>query len=251
MHRFFIDHPAQPGDSIVFEAPASRQMARVLRLEPGARVIAVEPCGWELIVELTEVGVRRAVGVVVGRQRRQTEPPVRVILGQGLPKHDKMDLVVQKCTEIGVADIVPVVTRRSIVRLEPGSVTAAARCERWNRIAREASEQAGRTVTPVIHPVTGLAGALPLLGNADLFLMPWEEERALGLKTVLRQRLEKGGVSSVAILIGPEGGFAPDEVDMARCHGAVAVGMGPRLLRTETASLVAASIVLYEAGDIG
>lgn len=251
MHRFFIDSPAQTGERIVFNVPISRQMARVLRLEPGAHVIAVEPGGWELIVELTEVGVRRAAGVVVGRQRRQTEPPVRVILGQGLPKYDKMDLVVQKCTEIGVTEIIPVVTRRSIVRLEAGSITASARCERWRRVAREASEQAGRTLVPLVYSIMDLASALPLLGAADLFLVPWEEEKGARLKAVLRQRLEKGGLSSVAILIGPEGGFAPDEVEMARVHGALAVGMGPRLLRTETAGVVAASIVLYEAGDLG
>mgnify|MGYP000114955454 FL=1 len=120
MHRFFVESTARPGDALVFPAAVARQMVRVLRLGPGARVIAVDAEGWELTVELTRADARAVEGRVLAREQRRTEPPVRVVLAQGLPKGDKMDWVVQKCTEVGVAEILPVACARTVARPEIG-----------------------------------------------------------------------------------------------------------------------------------
>lgn len=245
MHRFFVEGTARPGEVLVFPAAAARQMVRVLRLGAGARVLAVDADGWELTVELTRADARAAEGRVLARDRRRTEPPVRVVLAQGIPRGDKMDWVVQKGTEVGVSGFIPVVTARTTVDL---SGKEERRRERWQRVAREAAEQAGRTAVPSVGAVCGLGEAVAQLAGLDLFLVPWEEEEARGLREVLR-----GAASprSVGILIGPEGGLTREEVELARGRGAVAVTLGPRLLRTETAGPVTAAIVLYELGDLG
>lgn len=250
MHRFFIGHSAAPGEMLVFPDAASRQMVRVLRLGAGARVIAVDPEGWELTVEVTLAEARVVEGRVLERRRRQVEPPLSVALAQGLPKADKMDWVVQKCTEVGVAEILPVVTARTVA--DPSGKEEARR-ERWRRIAREAAEQSGRSAVPEIGPVCDLAGAVARLAEMDLFLVPWEEEQSRGIREVLRAAAGSvgGAPRTVGFLIGPEGGLTRDEVDLARRHGALAVTLGPRLLRTETAGLVVLSILLYELGDLG
>ncbi len=248
MHRFFIDAAAGPGERLVFPGPVSHQMVRVLRLDAGTRVIAVDPDGWELTVEITRADPRAAEGRVLARERRATEPPLRVVLAQGLPKADKIDWV-QKCTEAGVAAILPVVAARTVVN--PAGKEEARR-ERWRRIAREAAEQSGRTAVPEIGPVCDPAAAASRLGALDLFLVPWEEERSRGIRAVLRAAAASASPPrSVGILIGPEGGLTSDEVELARRSGAVPVTLGPRLLRTETAGLVTLVTVLYELGDLG
>ncbi len=252
MHRFFVEGSARPGDEIAFGAAAARQMARVLRLVPGDRVAAVDPEGWELLVELTRLDLRGAAGRVLARERRETEPPVRVVLAQGIPKGDKMDFVVQKCTEVGVSAILPTVTRRTVVDLRGKEEE---RRERWQRIAREAAEQCGRVRVPEVLPAMRLEAAVAELAGADLFLIPWEEERSRGLRAVLREARAQGSgggrPGTVAVLIGPEGGFAADEVELAMSRGAQPVSLGPRLLRTETAGLVVLTAILYEWGDLG
>lgn len=249
MHRFFIDREARPGERLVFPGPVSRQMVRVLRLDAGTRVIAVDPDGWELTVEITRADPRAAEGRVLARERRATEPPVRVVLAQGLPKADKMDWVVQKCTEAGVGEILPVLTARTVAN--PAGKEEARR-ERWRRIAREAAEQSGRAAVPEIGAVCDLAAAAARLGALDLFLVPWEEEEARGIRAVLRgAAASPAPPRSVGILIGPEGGLTREEVDLVRRRGAVPVTLGPRLLRTETAGLVTLVTVLYELGDLG
>lgn len=238
-------------------------MARVLRLAPGTRVVAVDPGGRQWIVRLDDVGRRGARGLVEEELAEDAEPPVDLILAQGLPKGGgKMELVVQKGTEIGVTRFLPVLCQRSVPRPDGG---AAARLERWRRVAREAAEQAGRRLEPMVEPLVSFAAAVGQLGRCDLFLLPWEEERSLSLRSVLAEfavRL-RGAVSpggggpapagtrpSVGVLIGPEGGLAPEEVAQAVAAGARVVSLGPRLLRTETAGLVVAVAVLYEFGGL-
>lgn len=248
MHRFFVEGTAAPGEEIAFGPAAARQMARVLRLAPGDRVAAVDPEGWELVVELTRVDRHGARGRVLSRERRETEPPLDIVLAQGIPKGEKMDFVVQKGTEVGVSAFLPTVTRRTVVDLGD---RWEGRRERWQRIAREAAEQCGRVRVPEVLPVMMLEQAVVELAAADLFLIPWEEERARGLRSVLREVSGAGAPRSVAVLIGPEGGFAADEVRLAVSRGARPVSLGPRLLRTETAGLVVVAALLYELGDLG
>ncbi len=272
MHRFFVEAEGSPGSVIGFPAGAARQMARVLRLGPGARVVAVDPAGRQWLVRLTAVEPRAAGGVVEEELREDAEPPVRLVLAQGLPKGDKLELVIRKGTELGVARFLPTVCRRSVPR--PAEAREA-RLARWRRVAREAAEQAGRRRVPAVDGPVSFGEAVGELARCDLFLLPWEEERSASLRSVLRRFAARGGgagaaaggrlgeaaapgeggspaggLPSVGVLVGPEGGLAPEEVAAAVAAGARVVTLGPRLLRTETAGLVVAAAVLYELGGL-
>ncbi len=245
MHRFFVEGEGTPGGVIRFPAAVARQMARVLRLAPGARVVAVDAAARQWLVRLTAVEPRAASGVAEEELCEDAEPPVHVILAQGLPKGDKMETVIRQGTEVGVARFLPTVCRRSVPRPAEAGAT---RLARWRRIAREAAEQAGRRRVPVVDGPVSFEEAVGELARCDLFLLSWEEERSASLRSVLREF--GGGLPSVGVLIGPEGGLAAEEVEAAVAAGARVVTLGPRLLRTETAGLVVTAAVLYELGGL-
>jgi len=224
----------------------ARHLTRVLRLGPGAEVLLLDGSGRMFRAEVRETDRDRVHAVVTGEVEGPPEPGVRVTLVQALAKGDRMDTVVQKATEIGVARIIPVHAERVVVRLDP--VKADRRRKRWQRIATEASEQCGRTRVPEVSPVTNFEEVLNAVPEAALLLFFWEEERRVTLKEILRSRPPVG---EVFVFIGPEGGFSAREAAAAVSRGAVAVSLGPRLLRTDTAGPVAVALVLYEWGDLG
>jgi len=226
--------------------PDAHHLTRVLRLSPGAEVLLLDGSGRMFRAEVRETGRERVRAVVTGEVGAPAEPGVRVTLVQALAKGDRMDTVVQKATEIGVARIVPVTSERVVVNLEPQK--AGRRRERWQRIATEAAEQCWRPRVPEVHPVIGFKEALDLVPEAALPLFFWERERQVALKDVLRSRPP---AEDVFVFIGPEGGFTEGEAAAAAARGAVSVSLGPRLLRTDTAGLIAAALVLYEWGDLG
>lgn len=242
MTRFFVDRVE--GKRVVLGAEQSHHLIRVLRTRPGER-FSVLADGVEYTCVLVAVEQGLAVAEVLCGSPARGEPPVRITLLQGLPKGDKMDTVVQKGTEIGVAEFVPVATSRSVVRLEPRK--AQERVRRWQRIAVEAAQQCGRGAVPRVAPVVTWEEAVPQGCRADLAIVPWEE----GGESLKRVLAAATGVRSVAIFIGPEGGLTSEEVDLARRNGARVVSLGPRTLRTETAGLVSAATVLFALGDLG
>lgn len=268
MNRFFVTPEDVLPDQVVFTGANLHHLSRVLRLRPGDRVLALTGDGQELEVELEQVGPDQAVGTIVGRGLNLAEPPLALTLVQGLPKGDKMDLIIQKGTELGMARFLPVSTERAVVRLEPGK--AAQRQARWQTIAREAAEQSRRGRVPLVSPVTTLAEAIEEAGRAVaerpdrvLALFLWEEASELGLADALDPWRgaagPKGGRSGMGtnrpdevwVFIGPEGGFSPSEADMARRAGILPVSLGPRILRTETAGPAVAAVVLFALGDLG
>jgi len=249
VHRFFVPRSALSGDEVRLEGDLAHQLSRVLRLEAGAAVVLLDGSGLEYETRLDVVGPHRVTATVVGRRLGQPEPRVRVVLYQSLVKGERFDWVLEKGTELGVAAFVPLLSRRNVVRAAPGR---SGRPERWRRVVREAAEQCGRCVLPEILPAEGLNEALS--EAADLRLLPWEGEEALGLAVALQQArpaLEAVERPTVAVLIGPEGDFAAEEVALAREAGAQVVSLGPRILRSETAGIVAAAAVLYELGELG
>lgn len=254
--RFFVPGVTTAGSTVAITGQDARHILRVLRLGPGDEIEAVDGAGAErrgLIVTAggDEVLVMLAEGSDVCR-----EPSVFITILQGLPKGDKMDEVVRKNTEIGVSRFVPVVTERTVARPDPSG--AARRVERWRRIAREASKQSGRQRVPDVLDIMGFQKALDQVASGTgpdasapddrLIIMPWELERSRSIREVLRERR---GARDILVFVGPEGGFSREEVGQAVACGAVTCGLGPRILRTETAGLVVASIILYEAGEMG
>jgi 16S rRNA (uracil1498-N3)-methyltransferase len=185
----------------------------------------------------------RITASILERARSAPEPRVDLVLVQAVPKNPKMEPIVQRCVEVGVSAFLPAVTERSIPRYSPekaGKVTV-----RWQAIAMEASKQCGRGKIPRVFPATDWDGALAQVRGRDLLVMPWEGEKKKRIKDLFKG---KKSVKSVAVLIGPEGGLTMEEADRAQKAGAIAVTLGPRILRTETAGLVACAILLHELG---
>lgn len=249
MHRFFIPKEWIDQERVVITGRQVHQLRDVLRLVAGDRIVALDNNGWEYELELERVNRSYVSGVVKG-MRPAAEPRTRVTLYQALLKANKFEFVIQKCTELGVAGIIPMVCQRCVA----GSRVSEKNAERWRRIIIEAAEQSRRGRLPALEPEVPFEQACR--SASGFSLLAWEGERALGFRDALRGQIHRQRIVSeknpisVNLFIGPEGGFTPEEVEFARGCGIVPVTLGVRVLRAETAGLVAASAILYECGDL-
>jgi 16S rRNA (uracil1498-N3)-methyltransferase len=257
MPRFFIPGNVRLGRVATIEGRDANHITRVLRMGPGETIDIVDSSGKEYSALIKSGSEDRIILDVVSEGREMCrEPSVFITILQGLPKSDKMDIVVRRNTEIGVSRFVPVITERSVSR--PEKAAQAKRVSRWRRIAEEASKQSGRQRIPDVLDVVGFDDALLLAtrevarcvgeGLECLILFPWELETSQGIKGILR---ESPGVREIMCFVGPEGGFSHNEAEKAVRHGARTCSLGPRILRTETCALVLSSIILYETGEMG
>jgi 16S rRNA (uracil1498-N3)-methyltransferase len=228
----------------------ARYLTRVLRLGPGDAVTVLDGQGRVFRAAISAVNEKEVHLALEDEIVYDAEPITKVALFQAVPKGDKMDFVIQKATELGVARIVPVITERVIVRFN--TVQAAKRRERWRRIAREASRQCGRTMVPVVEPVITFQAAL----QNDYFsgfpgILPWEGEQETRLRDFLETMSGEILPKEIAVFIGPEGGFSLPEVEAARASGIATVSLGRRILRTETAGIITIALILYSLGELG
>jgi 16S rRNA (uracil1498-N3)-methyltransferase len=248
MHRFFLTNtPLDLGASVDL-SPLSRQLVRVLRLRFGERVLILDDRGGAATVELREIRREQVFGVVVERHIAPSEPHLRLTLYACILKADKFEWLLQKCTELGVAAFVPVISERTVVRSE----TSAAKRTRLEAIVREAAEQSGRGRLPALHEPMPLAHVLH--ASHALRLMPWEEAReSLSLVEAVRGAVSTSAATppETALLIGPEGGFTHSEAAQAKSCGWRIVTLGPRILRAETAALAATAVLMAQSGDLG
>jgi 16S rRNA (uracil1498-N3)-methyltransferase len=245
MARFFVRLDAIRGGRVRFDTAETRHLARVLRLRPGALLEATDGAGRVLTIRLESVGPHGAEGRLVAESVPGRESPCAVTLAQSELKGDRMAWLVQKATELGVARIAPMVTARVVARAAPGR--PGARQVRWERVAREAVKQCRRGVAPVIDPSRPLADVLTEVARHDV---TWLCRDGAGepLRTAARVA---GHPRRVLLLVGPEGGFTEAETDEAAAHGARLVGLGPRVLRAESAGLVALALCQFLFGDVG
>jgi 16S rRNA (uracil1498-N3)-methyltransferase len=243
LHRFFSVERVPESGPIPLADSDVRHARDVLRLTPGDEIIVVDSTAAS-IVRLTRVGE-----VIEGERAGFACSPTipRVVLAQGLAKGEKMDGVIRRVTELGVSRIVPFASVRSVVRLDADK--AAARVERWGRIAAAAAKQAQLAVIPTIEQVTPLAELISLLGDA-LVLVCWEDATAEGVAEAIT-RLGPPAERAVAVVVGPEGGLTEDEVGILVAGGAEVVSLGPTTLRTETAGVVASVLALAARGGLG
>lgn len=244
MHRFFVPGPPDSNGGVSLTGKDAKHATRVLRLREGDTFLAVVPPDRQYIARIVESGTYIVRAVIEAPVERVTEAPIEVWLYQGLPKGDKMDLVVSRVTELGIAGVVPVITDRTVVRPEPER--AHSRVDRWRKIAREAAELCGRTHVPKVMEPLDYSSVLEASTGFELKLMPWEQEQSRGIKTVLRQ----SQASRVFLLIGPEGGFTEREASEALRKGILPVTLGPRMMRTENAGAIALAMIMYELGDM-
>jgi 16S rRNA (uracil1498-N3)-methyltransferase len=244
--RFFVEGaPLKPGERLV-TGKRAHHLTRVLRLGVGEPVVLFDGSGREFSAEILEVG-RQLIRFKVGSGTRvDRESPLNLMLALGLSRPSIMDLIVQKVTELGVNEIVPIQTERAQGWL--AGKKDLTRIKRWERIAQEAARQSGRNVVPRIWPLTDYPQLLKQTENREIKLFCWEEEK----KENLRQALEvKGRVRQACALIGPEGGFSEKEAEAAASAGFQRVSLGGRILRTETAAIVVVGLIQYELGDLG
>ena len=253
MRRLIIAPDAISGDKIhVTDKEGISYLSHVLRMKEGDSLLVSDGAGraWEArIASISRDGIELDIIKEVNIEDRDN---TRVTLYQGLPKGSKMDEIVRKATELGAYDIVPVVTARSIP--EAGSISEK-KIERWLRIAKEASRQSRRLRVPDVYDVSGMEEAAAGLADAgfDIVLVPYELEEGLTLKQALRESglskpREGEKPRNIAVFIGPEGGFEPEEIDSLIQEGAVPVTLGETILRTETAGPAVIAMIQYEFG---
>ncbi len=246
MTRFLVSPEDVEGDRITIKGREVHHLRNVFRLRRGDGVTCFDGRGREYRGGIEQLSSAQAKIRIEKVEERTKESPLRITLAQSLIRSSKMDLVVQKCTELGIFRLIPVRTERSLVRLE--GAKSRARQERWQRKAEEAAKQSGGVKVPMIEEVTDFYSLLDRVRDFDLGIIPWEEEREEGS---LKAALTKGQPrpESILLLIGPEGGFSVQEVTGAGKAGLLPVSLGPRILRTETAAIVAVAIIAYELGD--
>jgi 16S rRNA (uracil1498-N3)-methyltransferase len=246
LRRFIIPTQLLADETITITGELFHHMARVLRLKKDTRVILADGSGRECVGTIRQVaGESIAVTLEESRVAPLTEAGPRITLFQGLPRGDKLELILQKCTELGAAGIVPFTAARSMARLPDGR--RQEKVERWQRIAREAARQSGRMSVPEVSFAGNLAEALRQADHAVKLLL-WEEEEAGTLKKLLE---ELPPPESIAVIVGPEGGLTREEVAGATECGFVPVSLGKRIVRTETAGPAILAILQFYWGDMG
>ncbi|WP_110953319.1 16S rRNA (uracil(1498)-N(3))-methyltransferase [Anaerosinus massiliensis] len=243
MRRFFIQVPLQ--DKITISGDDAHHIIHVLRYKIGQNFIVVDVNGKIAETEIIEIENDILTLQIVSILEENTEAPIEVTLAQCLPKSDKMDFIVQKAVELGVSRIIPVISQNCVVKYDDAKKEA--RRKKWQKIAIEAAKQCGRTILPTVSPIMQLKQLQLELQQDTIAFMCYEGQADAAIKSLLTTTEAK----KFLILIGPEGGFTQNEVTDCKEFGVRVVTMGPRILRTETASLAAISMVMYQNGDLG
>ncbi len=246
MHRFFVDKDNIENNKICITGEDVKHIKNVLRLNEGDIISVCDKQNTDYDVIILEFHKEMILCDILSTKISSSEPPVDIILYQGIPKSTKMDLIIQKSTELGIAKIIPVITERTIVKIQDRKKEEK-KLERWQRISEEAAKQSKRGIIPDVCPILTFEEMLETLKDNSLTIVPYENEEKVGIKEVLKNNSNK----KINIIIGPEGGFEEWEIQSLESIGSKIVSLGPRILRTETAGFVASAIVLYELGDLG
>lgn len=256
MQRYFVA-AEQFGDSKVrIVGEDAHHAVRVMRTKPGDKFIVSDGQSRTALVSVLEATPSIIKAEIVEMMDNDSEPEWAVTIAQSLPKADKMELVIQKGTEIGAFAFIPFQSERMIVQYD--AKKEAKRIERWSKIAKEAAEQAHRSRIPVIEPLHSWRELMKSAAEYDLVLFCYEREGHLahgrGIRTAVQQwasRIDAVSNPKVLLIVGSEGGFTDREAAEAEAAGAVLVGLGRRILRTETAGIVGLTCLLYESGEMG
>ena len=242
MHRFYADGLGEIGSLVTLSEEDARHASRVLRMQPGdAAELFLD--GRRFSAEIAEMTAEGVTARLIS-ELPSTEAKLRITLYQGLPKAEKMELIVQKAVELGAARVVPVAMSRCVVQLS--AKDGAKKQERWQKIAASAAAQSGRGRIPQVLVLPSFEDAVQRAAGCELALFPYENEHALSL----RRAIGSAQAKTVSIMTGPEGGFSDEEVLFAQHAGLQVCTLGPRILRCETAPLCALSAVLFAAGAL-
>ena len=242
MYHFFVA-PEQIGEKeIRIEGSDVNHIRNVLRMSPGGQISVSSGDGKDYRCELVRLEESCITAKIMWVQEADVELPSRICLFQGLPKGDKMELIIQKAVELGAAEIVPMVTRRAVVRLDEKK--AASKQKRWNAIAESAAKQSKRMIVPEVKPVMSFRDAVDYAKSFEKKLIPYELARGMDETRRIIRGILPG--QSVAVFIGPEGGFDEEEIAFAKEAGITPVTLGRRILRTETAGMAVLSVLMFQ-----
>lgn len=244
VQRYFIEEQVNM-EKFNITGDDYHHIVRVMRMKAGDEIICVTPAGKSAVCQIEEITDEIVVANVVKWEEGTTELPVHVVIASGLPKGDKLELIIQKGTELGAFEFVPFTASRSIVKWD--GKKAAKKVERWQKIAKEAAEQSHRSHVPAVKEPVSLKELINSSEQYTYKLVAYEEEAREGEASVLSTalaKLQEG--DSLLIVFGPEGGLTSEEVNLLNGNGFLACGLGPRILRTETAPLYALSAVSYQ-----
>ena len=241
MQHFFVSPQQVKEEKIYVEGSDVNHIKNVLRMKLGEKLTVNDGEGWEYLCEVESYESDMAVLHIVEKSKAETELSSRIYLFQGLPKQDKMELIVQKAVELGAYQVIPVSTKRAVVKLD--AKKAGKKVERWQQIAVSAAKQAGRGIVPTVGEVCTYAQALKMAEELDVVLIPYELAEGIEETKKIIAGIRPG--QSVGVFIGPEGGFEEEEVKLAMEAGAKPVTLGRRILRTETAGLTTLSLLMF------
>jgi 16S rRNA (uracil1498-N3)-methyltransferase len=256
MQRYFVPAAQLEDKSVALVGDDARHVAAVMRSKPGDCFIACDGNGRDVIAKIVSVDKDKVQADIVEELTSNAEMAWKVTVAQSLPKGDKLEIVIQKGTEAGAIAFQPFLSQRTVVQYDDRK--EAKRIERWRKIAKEAAEQSHRSVVPDINAVLSWKALLQQFEQYDLVLFCYEEEgrSGNGLRDLLanfKSELTAKAATNprIMVVIGPEGGFTSQEADAATTSGAKWIGLGRRILRTETAALFALACLAYESGELG
>lgn len=241
MYQFFVEDAQIQENFVLIEGTDVNHIKNVLRMKPGERIRVSNQSGTDYfctIAEVTDVFVRAEI---VEKDEKGTELQNKIYLFQGLPKNDKMELIIQKAVELGVYEVIPVAMKNCVVKLDEKK--ARNKVKRWQGIAESAAKQSKRSLIPNVRMPMSFKEAAAFAQDLDVKLVPYENERGMRATKDVISSIETG--QSIAVFIGPEGGFAPEEIALVKDDMKL-ISLGKRILRTETAGMTALSILVYE-----
>ena len=245
MYQFFIEDENAAADFVTIEGSDVNHIKNVLRMKPGEKIRVCTRNGQNYFCSISDITESFVRADILEKEAESTELPCRVYLFQGLPKSDKMEMIIQKAVELGVYEVIPVSTARAVVKLD--AKKEASKHKRWQTIAESAAKQSKRMVIPEIHSVMKFSEAVNYAGELDIRFIPYELAEDMAHMKKLFEQIEPG--QSIGIFIGPEGGLEKEEVATAMEAGTRPITLGKRILRTETVAISLTSILMYELGD--
>ena len=242
MFNFFVKSEQKVGDCYIIKGNDYNHIVNVLRMKTGDSFL-VSSDGSSDLCEIAEIDSKSVKCKIIEENYNDTSLPIKIYLFQGLPKAEKMELIIQKCVELGVDRIYPVEMEHCVVKLDEKHKSS--QTERWNKIAESAAKQSKRNSVPEVSGVISFKESLQIAKDMDVFLVPYENERGMDATKEALLKIKKG--SNVGILIGPEGGFSQKEIDACINSGLDIISLGKRILRTETAAITAVSMCMLYA----
>ena len=247
MYQFFVENEQVYGDEVHITGSDVRHIGQVLRMKCRDQIRVSDSSGRAFFCSIQTISQDEVVARIERVDETGTELSVRVYLFQGLPKADKMELIIQKAVELGVHEVIPVAMKNCVVKLEEKKISS--RITRWQTIAESAAKQSKRTIIPVVNPPRSFKQALAEANALDLVLVPYENERGMEATREILSAIKPG--MSVGIMIGPEGGFAGEEILAASGMGEKfhRISLGRRILRTETAGMATLAMLVYQLDE--